>query len=56
MSSVEKIVTGNSLTPTLYKLCTYLSTAFVDKLRRAFRWRYARLFSTMRSALKSFSN
>jgi len=31
MSSVAKLYMRNSLRPILYKLCTYLSTAFVDK-------------------------
>ena len=31
MSSVAKVYMVNSLRPTLYKLCTYLSTAIVDK-------------------------
>jgi hypothetical protein len=31
MSRSVNIVTGNSLTQTLNNLCTYLSTAFVDK-------------------------
>ena len=31
MSSVAKVYMRNSLRPILYKLCTYLSTAIVDK-------------------------
>ena len=33
MSSTANVVTFNSLTPPLYKLCTYLSTAIVEKIR-----------------------
>jgi hypothetical protein len=50
MSRTEKVVTCNSLTPTFYKLCTYLSTAIVDKFRPANRYFAIRNDSTTRNA------